>query len=262
MPRVVTVTRDKPFTKEIIQSMCAHSDAMMKAIILLATSSGMRINEVLNLEIQDIEYGNPNKIYLSREKMKQGKPHTYRFSSEASDALKEWLKIRDECERDGIRRAELNLKQTKKMNPSLVFPIKESPFYARWKDMLKKAGYDARDKETNRYLYSSHGCRRWFSSTASKHTAHEIAEAMIGHDTGLSSSYRRYPEEELDKEYLKIESFLLIYAPADYSEMKGDMAKALQEQMITTAQLATSVLTLNEKIEAMEVYIKATKSNM
>lgn len=259
MPRNVTVTQDKPFTREVIQSMLAHTDPLMRAIILLATSSGMRISEVLSLEIDEIEYGHPNKIYMPREKMKQAKSHIYRFSTEAEKALREWLKIRDYKEADGIRRTEKCLRLNKKESQTRVFPLVRTSIYERWGAMLSKAGLDARDRETGRYVYTTHGCRRWFSSTASRHAPHEIVEALIGHDTGLSASYRRYPEDDLDKEYLKIESHLLIFAPSDYSEIKGEMAAALQEQMSTTAQLAASVLTLHEKIEAMELFIKATR---
>ncbi len=259
MPRAVAVTQDKPFTQTIIQTMCAHSDVLLNSIILLATSSGMRLGEVLKLELSEIEWGEPNKIHLPRYKMKQGKPHTYRFSTEAADALREWLKVRDNYEKRGITRARLNLGKEKERQSSLVFPMTTTPIYQRWRKMLTDAGLDERDRETGVFLYGTHGCRRWFSSTASKHLQHEISEALIGHDTGLSASYRRYPEEDLDKEYLKLEPFLLIRAPKDYTNIQGSMSTALNNQMKTTAQLTTSVLTMSERLRVMELYIRAIK---
>ncbi len=256
MPRALVMTQDKPLTKEIISQLCLYSDPLLRVVILLATSSGMRINEILRLERSEIEFGHPNKIHLPKAKMKQGRPHTYRFSTEAAEALREWFAYRERHERrrrmkmSKVKRREIAGKEDPR-----VFPISTCSVYSRWRKMLELIGLDSHDKETGRLQYSTHGCRRWFSSTASRHIPHEIAEALIGHDTGLSVAYRRYPEDELDKEYVKLEPHLSIFAEDELEtpEIPGDAADILYSLLTATTQLTEAVSSLQKKIEMITV---------
>ncbi len=105
LPRRVLVHKEAEISREIIQVILHHSDIQMKALILLLSSSGMRINEALGLHQSDIVTGDPSEVTFSGRRMKARVRHTYYFSAEAAAAIVEWLKIRDTYLLQGVTRS-------------------------------------------------------------------------------------------------------------------------------------------------------------
>jgi len=60
----------------------------------MLASSGMRIGEALQLELDDLNLNSyPAKIYIRGEYTKSGNPRIAFIFSEAKEAVEEWLKI-------------------------------------------------------------------------------------------------------------------------------------------------------------------------
>lgn len=59
LPSPVTIHEDKRITPDHIRSIVFYSDTLLKAFVLLGSSSGARVNEVLNQGFSDLRKGNP-----------------------------------------------------------------------------------------------------------------------------------------------------------------------------------------------------------
>lgn len=253
VPRPVTIHQDKPITKDILTTIIAHADPLMRAIILIQASSGMRRIEVTYLRRSDLHTDtNPRYFLISRERMKAGRPHKYRISTEAYSALTEWLKIRDDAETLAITRTSKSLGKVAISQPERIFPYNESSISRKWEKIIEKAELAEIDPNTKRLTLTPHSLRKWCESTLKRHIDKEVAEAIIGHDQGLSSAYRRYTDEDIDQEYLKAEPHLTILAPEDYADMHGRTAEALNEQAKGIAYLTSQLADMEERQKKTE----------
>lgn len=246
LPRRVLVHREAEISRETIQVILHHSDIQMKALILLLSSSGMRINEALGIQQADIVNGDPSEVSFSGRRMKARVRHTYFFSAEASAAVVEWLKIRDTYLLQGVTRAK-NISRTYE-NTSL-FGMTSATAGQKFRRILEAAQLYEYDEEGKRATITFHAFRKWMESTAKLHQPENIVNALIGHDEGLSKHYRRYTSEQLREAYKVIEPYLCIEAPATYAELQGETKQALSEQ---NAVIVSLVKDMQEQKEEMK----------
>lgn len=258
MPRPVVLTEDEVLTPDKIRTLLNHSDVLMRAFILLLCSSGMRADELVKIRFEDMREDGCRRFHIPAERMKARKPHDYRYSDEAHDALLEWLKVRD----DYVARADLKTRrclQHKKDHSQMdefIFPFSYALFSVKLHNVLESAKMLRKDETTGRCTITFQAFRRWFDSTIKLHMSVNLANELVGHDEGLSSNYRRYPQEMLDEAYHDVEKYLKIFAPDDYANMKGEFARMLQNQETTTAQLTAEILKQKEDISALNSRIK------
>jgi integrase len=250
-PRTVTIQQDRPLTREMIGDILTHCDPMMKAFVLLQSSSGMRMNEVHNLHYTDMRYEKVRRFYIPRDRMKQGRGHWYRISKESYAALLEWNKIRDARIQRSIKRTMVSLSREKKVDDDLIFPFDKMTIYTKWREAASAAGYDDRDIETGKPTVTMHGLRKWFITKGKSIStmSGDSIEALVGHETGLSPAYRRYTEEELDEIYLKLEPYLNIQAPKEYAELQGQTARELDKMKGLVANASLTIDELKQKQE-------------
>ena len=257
VPRPITIHQDKPFTKEMIRSLISHADPLMRTIILIQASAGMRISEVLSLQLSDLHAdASPRYFLIPYTRMKAGRPHKYRISEEAYNALGEWLKIRNTAAYRAEKRSEKSLGKPCKTQSDRIFPYAKSTISMKWSNILQAANLAEVDPNTKRYTLTPHSLRKWCESTLKRHIDKEIAEAIIGHDQGLSSAYRRYTEEDINQEYLKAEPYLTILAPDDYADMHGRTAAAINETNKSISYLTAQLAEMEERQKKTEMALK------
>ena len=84
--------REEPLTKEIILRLLNNVSAKLRTIILVATASGMRIGEILQLKLSDIDFDSkPTKIKLRAETTKTRESRETFLTAEATNSLKDYL---------------------------------------------------------------------------------------------------------------------------------------------------------------------------
>lgn len=89
------LTMDRVPSNVELRRILTHMAIQGKALYLLLASSGMRIGEALKLKLSDLALGeDPAKINIRGEYTKSGNPRLAFLSSEAKEALEEWLKVR------------------------------------------------------------------------------------------------------------------------------------------------------------------------
>ena len=79
-------------TKEQINRLLRLANSNLATVILIACSSGMRISEILQLKLSDVSFDtNPTTITLRQETTKTRETRITCITSEATDALKDYL---------------------------------------------------------------------------------------------------------------------------------------------------------------------------
>lgn len=258
LPRPVAITEDEILTAAKIRSILDHSDVMLRAFLLVLSSSGMRAQEAANLRFSDMRNdGAVRKFYLPASRMKARRPHAYRYSEEAAAALDEWLKVRSTYIESAERKTKKCLQKDMPDISDRIFPCDYSTLRFKFIGALESAGMCRQDSASGRYTITFQSFRRWCDSTLKLHLQNNMANEIIGHDEGLSASYRRYPADEVDKAYLEAEPHLRIFAPADYAPLTAAVSNELREQRDATARIAAEMLKQREEIEALKQFIKA-----
>jgi len=84
---------EKGLTKEIIYRVIRLANRKLAAIILIACASGMRISEIVQLRMSDIDFTcKPTKIIIRAETTKTRETRITHLTAEATNALHDYLK--------------------------------------------------------------------------------------------------------------------------------------------------------------------------
>lgn len=233
------VTEEIPITKEMLKRILIHGDAKARAMYLMMASGGMRIGELADLKMRCIDQtSTPTKIkvqYTGPNSVKNKSSRITFISDEATAALKEWLKIRDESLALSIKRT--NFPGSKKqVGDDRVFFCCEENIRTNWDRLLEKAGLDQKDERTHRHKIGPHGLRKFFRSNFSKHNG-DIAEVLMGHEGYCSGTYLKFTEEQLRQEYLKGMKHLLVFETSIDSEELKSMQQQLEEAKMQLADM-------------------------
>lgn len=92
LPRISSVY-EKGLTKQIINRLIRLANPKLATVILIACSSGMRISEIVQLKLSDIDFQtNPTTVTIRSETTKTRQTRVTCLTSEATLALKDYLK--------------------------------------------------------------------------------------------------------------------------------------------------------------------------
>jgi integrase len=232
-----------------------YCDIRTKASIMIALSSGMRINEVVQLLPNDIDTSvNPTKVTVRAEIAKNGRMRTTFISDEATNLFKEWMRGRAEYLR--ISLLSMNFKQQqylKTRTDPRIFPYHPSSIRTGFNRACKKAGFIGKTKmngdfdhkynRSRRHL-TYHHLRDFFRTNFGNV---DLAEHLMGH-AGYLSTYRQYNDKQLAEGYGKyVQNVTVFERPANvkgvYEELetikkdKEEMQKMMQEMKAEILEL-------------------------
>lgn len=253
MPRKVTIHDEADITRDDLVSLVNHADILMRAILLTLASSGMRIGECLSFRLDQLRN---NEIHLTYQQMKARKPHVYHISSEALQAIDEWMKVRD------IRLSQARNKSVKclglvvSMSDDRVFPFAYQSVSAMFVSLQKVAGCYEYDAGSGRARRTLHGIRKWTDSQMKIHLSVNLANALIGHFEPGDSSYRRYSPEQLNDAYAKVEPHLVILAPQEYAELKSETQQQLASHDKLLVALVEEKVEMQKRMDSLERILK------
>ena len=87
-----TRTREIPLTKELLVKLLHAVPLTLQCVILVAVSSGMRIGEIVQLRLADIDFSSkPTTINIRAETTKTKESRTTFISEEATSCLEQYL---------------------------------------------------------------------------------------------------------------------------------------------------------------------------
>ena len=255
MPKRFAKSKRAEIDTEVIRTILSHSDEKVKAILLIAASSGMRISEILILQdknITPVKNQDIFKIYIEGdEEEKTGHEKTTFITPEAMRAVNEWKKIRSQYF-DGKKFIGKNLT---KEDTGLIFPFTESTFNKMFNLTLQKAGLYERDEKTCRSTITIHMMRTFFRTSM---IASGVPEGIVEHLIHYSSkAYRDYTDKQLVEAYLKgVESVSTETDPVlkkKYSEAIERVQQLSTDQNSNTQNITFLIKQLSEHQAAIKV---------
>jgi hypothetical protein len=218
-----------------------------KALYLMLISSGMRIGEALALTLADVDLTRiPTVIIIRAETTKSGQARISFISAEATEALKEWLKVRDDYLKAAVAQSTLNAKN---LDDNCIFPFTSMSARSILLNALEKAKLGETDSRTNRSKIHPHVFRKFFRSMIASVIPVDVTEALFGHSGYLTDVYRKYPnpEKTLAEFYLKGEASVTIFgttASAEMQEQITEQGKVIDDQNITIKKAIESIQSL------------------
>ena len=158
-------------------------------MVNVLSSSGLRIGEAVQIELDGIKLDqDPPTIYLEAEKTK-GRAHArYIFISyRAKQVLQEWIDYRTEYAK---RASKIGRGYTfDPAEDNRLFPFYQTTFTNKWNLACQKAGFDEKDKTTNRSLLTPHKLRKYFRSQG--WSIPDAPEALMGRRSRYNATYAK-----------------------------------------------------------------------
>jgi integrase len=265
LPKGSSRTIEKDLDFDTIRMIIQHVDVKGRALMLVLASSGMRINEALSLPVEDIDFKTtPTTITIRGENSKTGDNRITFISSEATQAVNEWLKVRQGYITSSAKRnnglAHSGRGNTKSgEDDGRLFPFSDQTANVMWENALVKAGLLSLDKTTKRKQLHYHQFRKFFISQLSLIVSKEIAETLAGHAGYLTGAYRRYTKKQLAEEYLKGQHLLTIQAPKELQEIESEFKAKMQTHSEIIENLVKKNITLEQRLAEVEEEQKREK---
>jgi integrase len=245
------------------------ADARGKAIVLIAASSGLRINELLALKMKKttdddsfIDFNSkPMQITVSAKDSKNGYPRFTFISSEAENALKIWMNVRNDYLKNAVFHGEnlqkiAVLKENGKIytltseDDTRIFPYSDNAITSMWLTLVSRAGFYNKNS-TTKNPYNFHKLRGFFISALAYSGKKEFAEFLAGHTGYLDGSYRMAPENA-GSEYAAVESVLRVCISSDVKQELKDLKteNTQTREMVTVNHDAyTGMKAINEQLQ-------------
>jgi integrase len=241
--RVKAETHDRKPSRAEIKKILNYADIKCRSQVLFQVSSGTRVGETLQLKEADLKLdADPPEANIRSEYTKGGVGgRIVYFSYEARDAIKDWLKIKDETNR---RNGQGSYKSDK------VFPWDESTARFMWNMAAEKAGLDKRDNSTNRRVLHLHYLRKFFRSNIGLDT--DITHALMGHTPYLDDAYLRLEQEgEIAKAYKEAMPNVSVYQVED-QQLRKQTSALEAENIDLKARIAKMELEKNDLAVRMQ----------
>jgi integrase len=263
MPRARKIGLDRAPTKEEMRKLLEHADIRMRALILLLSSSGIRIGSVEHLRwrhLQEVVHDGKRFAKLIVPEAKGGTGYVTFITPEAYEALLEYKKLR-ESEGEAIspdspliRVAKWSKADLDEKGAALPATSKtlRNEIHALWRRAgLRPAG--ARRHE----VQAVHGFRKFFATRMENAgVGRLVVETLMGHRIAVASNYYKPSEKELVEAYARAIPELTI---SEAEEIRGEMAERLEENREKMLELERINLELQEKLSMMEKEIARLK---
>ena len=246
--RAIAQTRDKCPSKTQLKKILNYLDIKGRALVLFLVSSGARIGETLQLNIDDFELdAEPPRVHINGDITKDGVgQRTVYFSYEARDAILDWLNIKNRMgKRDGTT-----------YKGEKVFAFSGSTALSMWNRACDKAGLDIKDKRTKRRIYHIHSLRKLFRTKIGLEL--DMTHALMGHTKYLDESYLRQEQGEIAQAYLEAMSNVSVYQVEEIALRKAvepihEELEALKKKYARLESMYEAAATLYKQLDRKEL---------
>ena len=249
LPRKIVIYTEG-LTKDIVAQILRLANYRLSTLILIACSGGMRLGEILQLKLSDVDFTtNPTTIILRAQTTKTRESRIVHISSEATQALKDLLAKSDKTNDDYFfllnyeeRLQKLGESKTssgklkEKMEKKLQGLSSEEKLSFRiritkhnFENQLRRVTNDIpqlnKRSENGRFQVHFHAFRYFFKTQVTDAHESDFAEALMGHKS-LKLVYYRQNAKKRQKTYLDVEHALTISETEkideNYSELQKD----------------------------------------
>jgi len=190
--KVYTLHEDMLPTKEDLKKVLETASSKARVCLLILLSSGLRIGELYNLTIKDVNLDeDPAIIRVKAVSAKERKGRITFMSQQAKEALKAYL-------------ANRNLEELTPDSPLISADNGKPMSYQNLQYILNNAFKKVGKKVGKRYTLHAHTLRKWFKTQMiSAGIPGPIVDRLMGHSRYLAEEYELYTESQLREWYLK-----------------------------------------------------------
>jgi len=228
------VLRDIPPTKQELREILSKANSMEKSLFLMLSQSGIRIGEALSLRVDDIDFNySPTKITIRNENAKFQQGRICFMSNEAKRELLRWLDTRKNYLSEKKKYGKNLNVDMKNDNSDKIFPISANVACMRWSKLLRKSGYDDKDKATGWRIRRIHTLRKYFKSKMEMVIPSPILNKLVGHKSYMSE-YSIHDIKELAEYYKKGVDAILLYGkeiPPDITEKQTSEIEKMKKEL-------------------------------
>jgi len=241
----------KGLTREVINRVIRFANPKITTIILMACSSGMRIGEIIQLKLSDVDLNTtPVTITIRAITTKTRETRITHISSEAANSLKDYLA------RYGPQNEYLFLREHELKNSEVSDEEKYSRHVMATKHNLesqllggiKKIPELNTKNENQNYWIHFHAFRAWFKTQVTDAHQSDFAEALMGHKS-LKLVYYRQNDKARSETYQNIEYCLTISNTEKLDQNYSEMQKDNQELRGIVDSLSRQLQNLERRIE-------------
>ncbi|HJR84095.1 MAG TPA: tyrosine-type recombinase/integrase [Nitrososphaeraceae archaeon] len=217
MPEQKRVKKDEAYTREQIQSLLDVADDRYRAIILLYSSSGIRLGAVPDLKVRNLKKME-NDVYQVTVYENSKEEYTTFTTPECSKAIDKYLAFRKRCGEEINGESPLIREQFDIKNPFVIShpkKVRTETIDRILTSLSERAGLRRQEKldkngtkkgaSCRKDVAVCHGFRKFFSSQlVNSEVNTERRWLLEGHNLkGNDSSYVRTSEKQLLDEYMK-----------------------------------------------------------
>ena len=219
LPKIIR-HREEPLTKELISRLLRNLSPKLQTTVLVLTASGMRIGELVQLKLSDIDFdSNPTTIRLRAETTKTRQERETFLTSEATNSLKDYLRRfhnwQEGKENEHLRDVEIfgrtSSRKSQKKNKTKAprHLITSASLMSSLQYFTDKVpGLDGTNQNGRKAIHF-HAFRKFFRTTVGNVVGRDFAEAIIGHGFYMDTYYQ-LSEEKKRQMYLDAEPHLTI----------------------------------------------------
>lgn len=243
---------DKVPTHDILKQILQYGDIRARALFLVASSSGLRIGEIVRIQSSDIIWGNPTRINI-RAEIAKNKTNCFTFiTPEAESALRAWINTRKQYIETYKTKILGNLPTEQQYEPEdrsqNIFPFSEETAREVWNNLCKKANLD--DKSHTRMKYHIHTLRKFFRQNFPNK---DVAGALMNHTENLKTVYKEYSEQQIADIYKEGMNHLFIFEkPVEQSTVIEQQQEEINNLKEDLKHFADVIQLLNDKLTKLE----------
>jgi integrase len=202
---------EEGLTKKELVRLLHNSSQKLQMAILITCSSGMRVGEITQLRLSDIDYStNPVTIRIRRETTKTRETRFTHISKEAFDLLRDYIKKRQEKTNADDFYLFMNCEYSSDTIEYYdAFQAARCSLMTSLRKVVESIPELANKNENGQYRIHFHAFRKWFKTQVTNAHQSDFAEALMGHKSLKLVYYKQNSQDRL-KTYQKIEPFLTI----------------------------------------------------
>jgi integrase len=249
VPKVVR-TREIALTKEMILRIMRNSSSKLQTVILISCSSGLRIGEIVQLKLSDIDFDSvPVKINVRAEIAKGGSSRETFITTETVKALKDYLKKNFSWQEDHPNWNLQEIVVFGRLSQNNIDSMAKNPAQSA-KQMLQAAIRREIEKipelslrnENGRRAIHFHAFRKYFRTILGNVCGRDYAEALMGHGFYMDTYYQ-LPEDKKRQMYLDAEPHLTL---SDFEAVEKNIKKLSEKNTRLEEKFNDLLVYLNE----------------
>lgn len=222
----------------------------------MCIASGMRLGELVQLRISDIDFHtNPTTIHLRKETTKTRQSRVTHITAEATKSLKDYLRrTHSWSEHSPIDRYVFLTNNRDYSDPVVYNSAVRTSCTALQQSLLtvvRSVPELSQKNENGRNSIHFHALRAWFKTQVTNAHQSDFAEALVGHKSVKLMYYRQNAKDRL-KTYLEVESTLTV---SDLTTVEA----TVEELQAKVVSMEIELEKQKQRIEIAEKYQLKTK---